>query len=210
MNELCYACLLATPDTSDHVPPRSFFPPPRPSNLITVPCCFSCNNGNSKEDDYARFILTSLLDRSAAGDAIWENKVVRGYFPRNPREIDAISPSLKDVIIERNGKAVEATSFSIDHGRLSRYFIRMTKALLRHHYPSYDYAKATFDTRFVLLEDKRLDKLAEVRDMLHYHHVGEGVFQYRHGLTDTGLSGVWMLVFYEAILVLVHHAKQKD
>lgn len=210
MSELCYACLSAAPDTSDHVPPRSFFPPPRPSNLITVPCCFSCNNGNSQEDDYARFILTALLDRSAAGDAIWENKVVRGYFPRNPKELDAIIPTLKDVILDRDGRAVEATAFSIDHGRLSRYFIRMTKALLCHHYPSYDYADAAFDVRFFLLGDKRLDELAEVRDMLHYSHVGEGIFQYRHGLTDTRLSGLWMLVFYEAILVLVHHAKKKN
>ena len=207
MNSPCYACLSATPDTRDHIPPYSFFPSPRPSNLITVPCCASCNNGNSKEDDYVRFVLASLLDRSPAGEAIWETKVVPGYFPRNQREIDIIIPSLKDVVIERDGEMVEATAFSLDHERLSRYFIRMTKALLRHHYPSYDYSSAAFQARFILPGDDRLDQISEVRDMLRYSHVGEGVFQYRHGITDSGLSGLWMLVFYEAVLVLVHHTK---
>jgi hypothetical protein len=35
----------------EHVVPKSLFEPPR-SNLITVPCCFKCNNSASKDDQY--------------------------------------------------------------------------------------------------------------------------------------------------------------
>ena len=209
MNSTCYACLIADADTKDHIPPQSFFPTPRPNNLITVPCCEKCNNGNSQEDDYVRFILTSLLDRSPAGEKIWEEKIVRGYMPRNPREIDNILPSLADVSLKRGGQIIEAVAFKIEHARLSQYFIRMTKGLLRHHYPSYNYQLSVFQVRFILPGDSNLSALDEIRDQLKYSRLGEGVFQYRHGLSTSGLSGVWMLVFFEAILVLVHHTNDE-
>lgn len=205
---ICYACLSAPSDTRDHIPPYSFFLHPRPSNLITVPCCWSCNNGNSKEDDFARFVLTSLIDRSPAGETIWEEKVVPGFFPRNAKEIDAIIPSLRDVTLARDGEIIEGVAFETDLNRLSRYFTRMTKGLIRHHYPIYDYSVDEFQVRYFLPGDEGLEKLAEVRDVLQYEHVGDGVFQYRHGITDTSRSGLWLLVFYEAILVVVYHAKQ--
>jgi hypothetical protein len=46
--------------TKDHVPPKCFFPTPRPDNLLTVPCCESCNKIYGKDDERARNLLTSL------------------------------------------------------------------------------------------------------------------------------------------------------
>lgn len=103
---------------------------------------------------------------------------------------------------------MEAVAFQIERARLSRYFIRMTKGLLRHHYPSYDYRLSTFQVRFILPGDSNLSSLDEIRDQLKYSRLGEGVFQYRHGLSTSGISGLWMFVFFEAILVLIHHTNE--
>ena len=36
----------------DHVPPENLFEPHDKSNLVTVPCCFKCNNSASMDDQY--------------------------------------------------------------------------------------------------------------------------------------------------------------
>ena len=46
----------------DHVPPANLFSTPRPSNLVTVPCCDACNNAASKDDEYFRLAITAGID----------------------------------------------------------------------------------------------------------------------------------------------------
>ena len=192
----------------DHVPPQCFFPSPKPNNLITVPCCVRCNSDYSKEDDYIRFILTSLLDRSKSGTQLWEEKVVPGFIPRNPKVVEEIVPTLKDVLIHTDSGPVEAAKFSVNQDRVSRYFTRIAKGLLTHHYPHYDYQQDQFRVVLIPPQSSHLNQLSEVRDLLFYSEIGGDVFKYRHRITDTELSGLWMLVFYEAILILVYHTKQ--
>ncbi|MBD3343131.1 MAG: hypothetical protein GF353_28800 [Candidatus Lokiarchaeota archaeon] len=55
--------------TDDHIPPKNLFSKPRPQNLITVPSCFNCNEGASKDDEYLRMIL-SLRDDLAYNENI--------------------------------------------------------------------------------------------------------------------------------------------
>src|SRR4051812_40316879 len=73
---LCYLCQKRPATTKDHVPPKSLFPKPRPSNLMTLPCCFPCNNRFSKHEEYFRLFASSCINRSAQGHNIWNEKVV--------------------------------------------------------------------------------------------------------------------------------------
>lgn len=41
-----------TEGKGDHVPPLCIYPKPRPSNLITVPACITCNDKFGKDDEY--------------------------------------------------------------------------------------------------------------------------------------------------------------
>lgn len=57
----------------DHIPPESLFERGQRSNLITVPCCYLCNNTASREDQY---FLVYLAFRQDAGqkpehDRLW-------------------------------------------------------------------------------------------------------------------------------------------
>lgn len=206
MKERCYLCSQPA-TTRDHIPPVGFFPPPRPSNLITVPCCQRCNVAYSVDDDYFRLVLSSLIGRSPAGDRIWEEKSLTNSVPRLRREVDAILASTKDVVIPTDHGPMEATSFELDTPRFERYVVRLTKGLLAHHYPGYVYSDATFSVRFVPPTGEYLDFLAPYRDLLKFDERGDRVFRYRHGLTDTAKSGVWLLTFYDAALISVHHAR---
>ena len=49
--EICALCGTRNANTREHIPPRGIFPNPRPSDLITVPACYECNNNSSRLDE---------------------------------------------------------------------------------------------------------------------------------------------------------------
>lgn len=55
--KICVICGVNEATTSDHLPPKSIFPKPRPENLITVPSCADCNNNASSLDEAFRLYL---------------------------------------------------------------------------------------------------------------------------------------------------------
>ena len=206
MNARCYLCGRQNPETRDHIPPRGFFPPPRPSDLITVPCCNACNAAFSPEDEYFRLVLSSLIGRSPAGDMVWEERVVPRSLKRLPDEVDTNFCSTRDVLLQTEAGPLEAVSFEIDRARTERYAVRLTKGLLTHYFPEYDYLSCSFEVRLVSLTPANLESLAPYRDMLQFDERGDRVFRYRFSLTDTKKSGLWMLTFYDAVLILVLHS----
>lgn len=54
----CVYCQAAEDLTDDHIPPKTLFAKPRPSTLITVPACRTCNSKASIDDEYFRYALT--------------------------------------------------------------------------------------------------------------------------------------------------------
>ena len=191
----CYLCNSTENLTKDHVPPKRFFPSPRPSNLITVPCCSKCNAAYSKDDEAIRAWFSTLLGRSAAGDWIFENKVVRGIAARSPQFREAILASIQEVKLRTENGIVDAARIKIPWNRAERFLVRCVKGLITYHYPSYDYSSDHFEVCHVPSNNEALDKIAPLRDYLLYEELGVGVFQYRRGITDTSMSGVWILVF---------------
>jgi len=81
---LCTYCN-ASATTREHVPPKLFWPKPRPDGLITVPACQACNASFQQDDDYARmWIVSSVgLERHAEG-----RKSIESVF-RNFRRANA-------------------------------------------------------------------------------------------------------------------------
>lgn len=67
---LCTYCPKGA-DTRDHIPPLCFFPGPRPAELLTVPCCRSCNQTAGADDEQMRNLLAALED-SEGHEAIHE------------------------------------------------------------------------------------------------------------------------------------------
>jgi hypothetical protein len=57
----------------DHVPPENLFERGQKANLVTVPCCYQCNNAASKEDQYFLVYLALRQDarQKAEHDRLW-------------------------------------------------------------------------------------------------------------------------------------------
>jgi hypothetical protein len=204
----CYLCGSTNSITDDHVPPKGFFPEPRPSNLITVPCCVQCNNAFSKDDEAVRTWFCAAIGATPAGEWILKNKVVRGIMTRSPAFRETLLNSMQDTkLLSEEGGLIDVVSFSMETSRVERFALRVVKGLLSFYYPEYDYFQDAFSLRFVEPTRDNLNKLDTVKDLLRYDFRGDGVIQYRFGLTDTCRSGLWIIVFYGAVLFLVHHTK---
>lgn len=113
----------------------------------------------------------------------------------------------EDVVLNTVDGDLPVTKYEIPSGRLTKFIERVTKGLLAHYYPAYSHSEARFEVRHIYPTVDNLAKLERVRDLLKYDSRGSGVFQFRHGLTASGKSGVWILVFYEALVFLVSHTQ---
>lgn len=78
---ICAYCGMPGATTRDHVIPETLFLKPRPSNLITVPACISCNSEIKAQDDpYLR-------------DFLYSNWEAQGH-PTSPEMLQAIFSSI--------------------------------------------------------------------------------------------------------------------
>ena len=57
---ICAYCMKEDGTTKDHIPPQCIFPKPRATELIWVPCCESCREGWSEDDEeFRRYIWSA-------------------------------------------------------------------------------------------------------------------------------------------------------
>ena len=96
--KLCIYCQEVVGPTRDHVPPRKFFAKPRPSDLITVPCCHDCNGAYQGDEDY--FWLTFLSGPAGAsreGSRLWRTEKLSRAYDRDEGLRKAILRSVEVV-----------------------------------------------------------------------------------------------------------------
>jgi hypothetical protein len=132
----CVYCGKHGPVTDDHIPPKNLFPKPRPHNLVTVPSCYPCNEGASKDDEYFRLCLAILENAKGhpARDSILPS-VLRSLSRRKATGLSEAFWS-STVYAERISPAGlylgTGILLSISLERLDRVAIRIIKGLLFH------------------------------------------------------------------------------
>jgi hypothetical protein len=136
-NGSCAYCGKNGPLTRDHIPPKSLFAKPLPPDLITVGCCFECNNDPSKDDEYFRLALSIRydVDRSQAKDAAesalrsLRRKEQQGFtrsFLSSTREVD---------IYTKDGQYLgTGGEYDVDLERLNLVATRIIRGLYHHHF----------------------------------------------------------------------------
>lgn len=156
------------------------------------------------DDEAARLWFSTSLGASKAGEWILENKANKS----SPALIHSLLSTGFDTTLSTVDEGVlDVTQCSLPFDRVERFMVRITKGMLVNFFPAYDYTAAEFDVRHVHQTVDSLKKLEPLRDMLLYFQRGNGVFQGRGGLTESGQSGVWIFLFYEAALFVVAHSK---
>ncbi len=135
MSQICIYCGKRGGTTKDHVPPKCFFPSPRPSNLIAVPCCCVCKKDYEKYDEPVRNLLTSLEtteNHPGIRDQI-AGKRNRSYLRKEGKSrLQHMLNSIKFIDRYSPGRIYlgKHPAFDLDQEVMDRFMERTTRALL--------------------------------------------------------------------------------
>jgi len=204
----CYLCRSTENLTYDHVPPANLFPKPRPSDLITVPCCKACNEGFSQLDEQFRVFVSTAANVSKVGKDIMREKVFGGSLKRSlalKRQMGR--DVIKGTMMTPLG-AVTAPLIAMDQQVLDRFFIRLTKGLLATYYPDIDYFALNFLVTQLNQFGAEHRTFNRVISLLQADQRGDGVFRFWHGVAhEQRTAGIWVHQFYDAALFMVTHSE---
>lgn len=190
---MCAYCGELRELTRDHVPPRCLFSKPRPSDLVTVPCCDSCNRELSKHDEYFRIAITTGIDKE--------------IFPKeNADSVRAISnlnrPASQGFVrqllqnYERNPGRLK-----VDKARIEIVLNRIVRGLFYHHSQKYlpgtiafEFCPVDASSKFHSEGQQRMNRL-EGR----LTTIGGGVFRYAFEpfQPPDPFGTAWLMCFYD-------------
>jgi len=211
--EQCYLCGSQKRLTREHVPPKGLFLKPRPSNLVTVPCCFPCNNGYAKDDEYFRLAVSSLINANQSGKRVWKQRVVSQPCLQNRIKglVDEIRKDIRPAILSTPSGDVYGTAISIRADIISSVLARVTKGLLSIVHPEVDRNSLAFE--ITQIDQFKLNSIVAsgVADAFTHYVVGEGVYRHWRALSaeDTHF-GIWVHMFYDAATWVLRHERKKN
>ena len=203
----CYLCRKKENLTSDHVPPENLFPKPRPSNLITVPCCNDCNGSYSKLDEQFRAFITAAVNVSPTGKEVMRSKVAGSSFKKSPKLRKQMGKGAIIGSISTPFGELQVPLITVNRQDFDKFFIRLTKGLLATFYPDINYFDAEFTVKQLSQFGSQYPSFAALTSNLVADQRGDGVFRFWRGMAreDGQIAGVWLYQFYDAALFMVSH-----
>jgi len=203
----CIYCLTEGPVTDDHVPPQNLFGKPRPSDLVEVPSCKSCNEAASKDDEYFKLVfamrkelnphpgirkillsvLRSLEKPEKRGYAnAFRSTLRRADFPGVPQS--APSTQTYEVSLDRLYRVISRTTQGL-HFKVARRLVDRSC-----------YVGVLGDEELLALDPEFVAMTTEHFARAPLVVIGEGVFAFRciRDVPDPRIT-VWQMTFFEKV-----------
>lgn len=211
----CVYCGKTAELTSDHIPPKSLFAKPRPSNLVVVPSCLACNEGASTDDEYFRLMLTLREDTAAHPDV---QQILPAVFrsltkPTKMGFAHSLFQSIREAnFVTSSGLFIgRRPAYDVDIARLDRVAQRIIKGLfyserqlrLPDNYTVFAFSAVGLSS---LAKDLKDDLIANIVNPVLLHEpriIGKHVFTYRVAFAAEDLNlSAWHLIFYEKVVFI--------
>lgn len=194
---LCAICAKRDAVTKDHVPPRGIFCPPRPSNLIRVPACQSCNSGTSGLDERFRVYLGLHVSRTTPhGVRLYEE--ARRSLRHNQRLLREVLASVHPAHLTTEHGIIYERGFRVlwDSNAHDTIVEKTIRGLYYHHFAETLGSLAKIDVYWFRSLSK---ELADMSQGWAENRIGRGEFIYRFARAeDAPFDSVWIFEFYGA------------
>ncbi len=201
--------------SSEHVPPRCFFPKDKRNNLIQVPACELHNESTSKDDSYVLFIIASFIGNNVTGKT---HSVDKGIKPvlRSEALQSVIKENSLNIFVD-DGNGLQTTKMiNIDRKRFDDEIIKMAHALFFHTYNRRWIKDLFVGTNSLLCNDGKVEDLGflinNTKKVLEESGIEEtrtfwgdnpDVFKYRFIETEDPDTPILQMIFYEGFEVWV-------
>ena len=199
MVETCVICGNEMATTRDHIPPKGIFLKPRPGNLITVPACSKCNNGDSTLDEKFLAHLGAHVSYSGGeGEKFFTEKVLR-TLNHNRRLRHEINSKIKPVNV-KNAEGVTIRKEFVgewDKEAHIRVVERTIRGLYYHHFNEILGSTAAVKTHFFSSLPRELQECS--KDWA-YNSFGNDIviYKYTSAVKDGVRTSIWLFQFYGA------------
>jgi len=199
----CYLCQSSEDMTKDHIPPQCFFPPDARTNLITVPCCKTCNESYSPDDEAMVRWLTSSTFASTQGKWIWENKVTK-TFQRSAKLKTHLARFVGSKTFNTPSGQIQVPTVANYSGQVDRFLIRICKGMFAYLLPEFDYSKTNFQVMNLLPTPVNRQMLEGILPVLKHEARGGTVFKVWYDvLKERPDTGLFILMFYHGACFVV-------
>lgn len=193
---LCVICGTNVATTSDHVPPKNLFVPPRPI-LITVPACFDCNNSASRFDEELMIYVSLQIGQGQKRTKrLWKTKAIKA-LNRNKRFQREIISQMKDVsITTKSGLIVEnRTAFPMKVEVYQAVFERTVRGLYFYHFKEILGNDVAVDVGLLL---SLSDEAYELTKNFAQNEIGGDTFVYKYAkAAEEPKESLWVFQLYE-------------
>ena len=98
-SKICVICGQQLATTNDHLPPKGIFPKPRPSDLISVRTCLSCNKSTSDIEEIFKVYIGFLCGHGVEGEKLFKSQTLK-TLDHNRRLKRDLAGSLHDIWIQ--------------------------------------------------------------------------------------------------------------
>lgn len=195
-----------TESSVEHAPPKGFFPKNMRTNLITVPSCKLHNEDTSSDDEYARNIVSMLIENNQTSIDHFFDKTLRS-FKRNKVMSSQIRDSLRDVSFFKE----DAKSFEIDRIRFDRVIRKISYALFYNEY-GYSWERLlAVTTNQLKMENMKNDHLGNIfesfeEDLDTLQLKGDNPYVFQYSFLDLGNGKhekALFMIFYEGFPFMI-------
>lgn len=219
MNEsgenICAYCGRAEPETMDHIPPQNLFPKPRPSNMITVPCCEGCRVGWSDDDEYFRVAIVSAI---GTHENEYAQEVYRVLLRSMGKETKAgfaslIRKSLMKVEVQTEAGLYlgDVPAIKVNKKRCDRVAQRIIRGLFFHEkgHPVPEGYKV--ENRFYQFGFERIVKSLGNPPFVEQRVIGNSIFIYTFAsCTGEPDCTIWLSVFFRGLPFIGYTIKPEE
>ena len=206
---VCYYCGKKAV-SSEHVPPKCFFPENRRNNLIQVPGCSQHNEQTSKDDNYVLLVISAFIGNNLRGVNHSVVKV-RDTLKRSKALFSIIKANSVPVLAVEGNDVHKTTMFEFDRSRFDGEIIKMAKALFYHTYNK-QWDKPLFVGTPSVLSNGEGALIMILKDIFKQNgfdrdisFIGSNpdIFKYRFIVIDDPDTPILQMVFYEGFEVWV-------
>jgi hypothetical protein len=169
---ICGICGVNQATTREHVPPKNIFLNPKPSDLITIPACFDCNNASSESDERFRLFLGLQVARfSKQGEQLFKEGTI-ATARHNYRYRSEILSSSERILFTTPDGIIHGSGVSIpwDSEAHDKTIEKIIRGLFFHHYRKVIANNAQINVNF-------FNALPNIEADLYENSVGNGVFR---------------------------------
>jgi len=200
-NNICFNC--GKPATTrDHIPPKNLFAKPRPSNLITVPACLTCNNNTKKDDEYFRLAVASAEGTNQAAWRVVQQRVLPRYQERPALLKKFVDESISvDRFSSAGIYAGKGIAYELERPRTQPIINKIVRGLFLT--VTGEVLDGSIINNYVVNPEFN-DDFKNIICSLPFTDIGDGAFSYRYFMSpDRPRESFWFLMFYDAVLFMV-------